>query len=80
MIKKLFLSQVFILVLILLNSVIIFAIGFDMSTSSRFMLSLADNTITGLFVIEIIVKLREQGIRNYFKFNTSVTFVKKKLT
>ncbi|NQX81340.1 MAG: ion transporter [Flavobacteriaceae bacterium] len=72
MIKKLFLSQVFILVLILLNSVIIFAIGFDMSTSSRFMLSLADNTITGLFVIEIIVKLREQGIRNYFKFNWNV--------
>ena len=69
MIKKLFLNEKIILILILLNSVTIFVSGFEISTNNRFILSLSDNLITGLFIAEIIVKLQEFGIKNYFKSN-----------
>jgi len=69
MIKKLFLNDKFILILILLNAVTIFASGFEMSFNNRFALSLIDNLITGFFIVEIIVKFKEFGIKNYFKSN-----------
>ena len=69
MIKKLFLNDKFILILILLNAVTIFTSGFEISLNNRFLLSLTDNLITGLFIIELIVKFREYGIKNYFKSN-----------
>jgi len=69
MIKKLFLSDKFILILILLNAVVIFAGGFEMSRNIRFSLSLVDNFITGLFIVELIVKFREFGFRQYFGSN-----------
>ena len=69
MIKKLFLNEKIILILILLNSVTIFVSGFEISPDNRFILSLSDNLITGLFIAEIIVKLQEFGIKNYFKSN-----------
>jgi voltage-gated sodium channel len=69
MIKKLFLNEKLILILILLNSVTIFVSGFEISTNNRFILLLSDNLITGLFIAEIIVKLQEFGIKNYFKSN-----------
>lgn len=67
MIKKLFLNEKIILILILLNSVTIFASGFEIAPDNRFILSLTDNLITGLFIAEIIVKFQEFGIKNYFK-------------
>jgi voltage-gated sodium channel len=69
MIKKLFLNEKIILILILLNSVTIFVSGFEISPDNRFILSLTDNLITGLFIAEIIVKFKEFGIKNYFKSN-----------
>jgi|TARA_B110000090_G_scaffold201263_1_gene243128 voltage-gated sodium channel len=67
MIKKLFLNEKIILILILLNSVTIFVSGFEIAPNNRFILSLTDNLITGLFIAEIIVKFQEFGIKNYFK-------------
>ena len=67
MIKKLFLNEKIILILILLNSVTIFASGFEIAPDNKFILSLTDNLITGLFIAEIIVKFQEFGIKNYFK-------------
>ena len=69
MIKRLFLNDKFILILILLNAVTIFTSGFEMSFNNRFALSLIDNLITGFFIVEIIVKFKEFGIKNYFKSN-----------
>ena len=69
MIKKLFLNDKFILILILLNAVTIFVSGFEISPNNRFILALTDNLITGLFIAEIIVKFQEFGIKNYFKSN-----------
>jgi len=49
--------------------VIIFINGFDLSETSKILLNICDNTITGLFIIEISVKLSKYGIRNYFTSN-----------
>jgi len=56
MIKRLFLNDKFILILILLNAVTIFIGGFEISSNNKFILSLIDNFITGLFIVEVIVK------------------------
>ncbi|NPV51883.1 MAG: ion transporter [Candidatus Methanofastidiosum sp.] len=69
MIRKLFLNEKFILWLILINSVILFVGGYFPSDYQKFLLSIADNLITALFVIEVIVKFNEYGIKTYFKSN-----------
>jgi voltage-gated sodium channel len=69
MIKKLFLNDKFILLLILLNAIGIFLSGFDISQNNRYILTLADNFITGLFILELIIKFIEFGISGYFKSN-----------
>ncbi len=69
MIKRLFLNDKFILILILINAVTIFIGGFEVSPNNRLILLLTDNLITGLFIVELIVKFKEFGIRNYFKSN-----------
>ena len=66
MIKKLFLNNRVILTLILLNSLILFVSGFDMSETNSFIVNIIDNTITGLFLIELIVKFREFGVGGYY--------------
>ncbi len=53
--------------LILLNAVIIFTSGFEMSPNNKLVLSFADNLITGLFILELIIKFKEFGIKTYFK-------------
>ncbi|MCK5776412.1 MAG: ion transporter [Bacteroidales bacterium] len=69
MMKRLLLNDKFILILILLNAIIIFVSGFEMSPNNRFTLSLIDNIITGFFIAEIITKFKEFGIKNYFRSN-----------
>jgi voltage-gated sodium channel len=69
MLKKLFLNDVFILWLILINSAILFIGGYFPSEEQRFILSLADNLITALFIIELWVKFKEFGIKDYFFSN-----------
>lgn len=69
MIKKLFLNDKIILMLILLNAVLIFISGFEQSETNRIILKILDNTITGLFIVELIVKFREYGLKKYFSSN-----------
>jgi voltage-gated sodium channel len=67
MIKRLFLNDVFILWLIFLNSAILFLGGYFPNENHRFLLTIADNVITALFIIELVVKFKELGIKCYFK-------------
>ncbi|ARV14378.1 ion transporter [Polaribacter sp. SA4-12] len=69
MIKKLFINDKFILLLILLNAVTIFLSGFDISQNNKYLLTVTDNFITGLFILELFVKFIEFGISGYFKSN-----------
>jgi voltage-gated sodium channel len=60
---KLFFNNRFILSLILLNSIVIFIGGFNIYP---LFVNVIDNVITTLFIIELVVKLKEYG-KNYFK-------------
>jgi len=65
MIKKIFLNNDIILILIIINSIAIFLEGFDLDPKVQNSLMIIDSTITVLFMIELIVKLSIYG-RNYF--------------
>lgn len=67
--KKLFLNDVFILWLILLNSAILFMGGYFPNANHKFLLSIADNVITALFIIELVVKFKELGVKCYLSSN-----------
>jgi voltage-gated sodium channel len=69
MIKKLFLNEKFILWLILINSAILFLGGYYTSENQVFCLSIADNLITALFIVELIIKFKTFGIKGYFNSN-----------
>lgn len=69
MIKKLFLNDKFILALIFINAIILFAGGYVNTSNERQILLIADNFITALFLVELIIKFDEYGIRNYFRSN-----------
>ncbi|MDA3943439.1 MAG: ion transporter [Bacteroidetes bacterium] len=69
MIKKLFLNDKFILGLILLNTIVIFLGGYVVSQYDKFLFSIVDNSITSLFILELFVKLKSFGFRQYFKSN-----------
>lgn len=69
MTKKLFLNDKFILWLILINSAVLFLGGYYPSENDIFILSIADNLITALFIIELFIKFREYGVKNYFNSN-----------
>lgn len=69
MIRKLFLNDKFILGLILLNTIVIFLGGYTVSQHDGFLISIADNSITTLFIIELLVKFRAVGIKQYFESN-----------
>jgi voltage-gated sodium channel len=64
--KKIFLNEYVVLLLIIINSITIFVSGFDLGTNYNFLLSVLDNTITVLFITELMVKLNEYG-KDYFK-------------
>ncbi len=66
MFKRLFLKDQFILILILLNAVLLFWGGFDIANSTRTILRSIDSIITVLFIIEVIVKVRNYGLKGYF--------------
>jgi len=64
--KKLFINDKFILVLIVINAFTIFLSGFDIFTS---VFNFIDNLITSLFIIELGVKINEWGYKKYFSSN-----------
>ncbi|WP_075603387.1 ion transporter [Saccharicrinis aurantiacus] len=67
--KKLFLNDKFILSLILINSVVLVIGGYLPVNEENFIYGLVDNSITVLFIIELLIKVREYGFTNYFKSN-----------
>lgn len=69
MIKKLFLNDKFILALILLNAIILFVGGYLTLENHKYIFLFADNLLTTLFILELLIKLREFGIKNYFGSN-----------
>lgn len=66
MIKKLFLNDKFILWLILINAAILFLGGYYSSENDTYILSIADNLITALFILELVIKFSEFGVKKYF--------------
>lgn len=69
MIKRIFLNDKIILILILINALLIFISGFNLSEKTLFLIHAIDNIITGLFLMEIMVKVNEFGVKSYFKSN-----------
>ena len=67
--KRLFLNDKFVLVLILLNAVVIFINGFDIPVLYGTILLVLDNIITALFLTELVVKFKVFGVKNYFSSN-----------
>lgn len=67
--RQLFLNDKFILVLILINTFIIFISGFNFSDSISLILEASDNLITTLFLVELFVKFKEYGVKKYFESN-----------
>ncbi|TKG94187.1 ion transporter [Puteibacter caeruleilacunae] len=72
MIKKIFLNNNVILTLILLNAVIIFMSGAIVNESLKSILLIVDNLITGLFVIELLVKVKHLGFCGYAKSSWNI--------
>lgn len=66
MIRKLFLNEKLLLGLIVINSIILFIGGYLTKESHTFIFLVADNLITTLFITELVVKLKEFGIKKYF--------------
>lgn len=76
MIKRLFLNDKFILILILLNSAVLFANSYFRAENDKYVLALIDHLITFLFIVELVFKCREYGIKGYFQSNwNTVDFV-----
>lgn len=69
MVKRLFLNDKFILGLILLNAIIIFIGGFELSTENKYIFRLFDNIITALFIVELSLKIKTFGLKKYFSSN-----------
>lgn len=81
MIKRLFLNDIFLLIIISLNALIIFLQGFFSVTSlTSQMLEITDHIFTSLFIIEAIIKIQSFGAKGYFKdtwnvFDFSLVFI-----
>ena len=70
MIRRLFLNDSFILAIILLNAVTIMLSAFEgIPETTKQVITIADNLITILFIIELIIKTTSWGFLNYLKSN-----------
>jgi voltage-gated sodium channel len=68
MLKRLFLDDIFLLVIISLNAVIIFLQGFFSALSPiGQVLEFSDHVFTSLFIIEAAIKIHSYGASGYFK-------------
>ena len=67
--KNLFLNDKFILWIILLNALTIFLQGFEIEQGYLSLIRIADNLFTVIFLIEMIVKIREFSFTEYWKSN-----------
>jgi voltage-gated sodium channel len=69
MLRRLFINDKFILGLILINSVILFISGYQPNDNNKLILSVLDNFITTLFIVELAIKFREYGVKGYLQSN-----------
>ena len=63
---KLFLNDKFILFLIVLNSLAIFVGEFDLEPPMDSLIKILDNSVTVLFLFEVLIKIRTYGRKEYF--------------
>jgi voltage-gated sodium channel len=66
MFKNLILNEKFILFIILLNSLVIFIQGFSIESNLLKILEISDQFFTFIFIIELFIKLKSYGRKNYF--------------
>jgi len=67
MIKKLFLNEHIILVVIIINAFTILLGAFNnLTTVQSAVITTFDNIITGIFIIELIIKIKEFKLKGYF--------------
>ncbi len=64
--KRILLNDISILVLIIINSIVIFLSGFGFEPPINYILSFIDNFISILFIAEVLIKIRTYGLRVYF--------------
>lgn len=69
MIKRLFLNDKFIFILILINSAVLFIGGYMTTERYKLIFRIFDNFITILFIVELIIKFNEYGIKGYLQSN-----------
>jgi len=69
MMKKLFLNDKFILWIIVLNAITIFLQGFELDRQYMNLIRIVDNLFTIVFILEMIVKIREYRLEGYWKSN-----------
>ncbi len=71
-IKKLLLNDKFILGLIIINSIVIFMQGFELTQFIKSILVQVDNIITVIFLLELVAKLISFGLKDFFKSNWNI--------
>jgi voltage-gated sodium channel len=68
--KQLFLNDRFILIIIIVNTFAIFAESFkDLNPDVISIIGIMDHLITIIFVVEMVIKIREYGWHGYIKLN-----------
>ena len=67
--KNIFLNNGFIMLLVLINSITIFVSGFELTNATRELINFIDNSITVLFVVELMVKLIHFSPKGYWESN-----------
>ncbi|MFC4870771.1 ion transporter [Negadavirga shengliensis] len=70
--RKLFLNDRFVLFIILVNAIIIFIGGFSLNETVRQNLDIADHFITVLFLIELVIKVKEYSFKGFLRSNWNV--------
>ena len=65
--KRLFLNEIFIITIILLNSVLIFLEGFPRLSIDFKLISTLHYLFLIIYVFELIFKINEYGFKNYIK-------------
>lgn len=67
--KKLLLNNGFIMSLIIINALLIFISGFDLTEQTKYLINIIDNSITFIFIMELIFKLNHFTPKGYWESN-----------
>lgn len=69
MLNRLFLDERKIIWLIVVNAIVLFALGFELPERYLIPLNVLDDVITALFIVELVVKIQARGLRGYLSTN-----------